>query len=115
MVSAALAALPRHIACPAVHLQAMLAIGAAMLGAQHVVGVDVDEDALRVAQQNVEEYEDYLPVRVWLLFGGRCVFYVWRQMEPTCTTIAAGVSVGRWPARRRWCSRMWRRARNACR
>lgn len=41
---------------------AMLAIGAAMLGAQHVVGVDVDEDALRVAQQNVEEYEDYLPI-----------------------------------------------------
>lgn len=40
----------------------MLSIGAAMLGAQHVVGVDVDEDALRTAQQNVDEYEDYLPV-----------------------------------------------------
>ncbi len=40
----------------------MLSIGAAMLGAQHVVGVDVDEDALRVAQQNVDEYEDELPV-----------------------------------------------------
>lgn len=74
LVSAALAALPPHTSCPAVHLQAMLAIGAAMLGAQHVVGVDVDEDALRVAQQNVEEYEDYLPVSVWLLFGGRCCF-----------------------------------------
>ena len=34
-----------------------------MLGAQHVIGVDVDEDALRTAQQNVDEYEDRLPVR----------------------------------------------------
>lgn len=41
----------------------MLSIGAAMLGALHVVGVDVDDDALRVARQNVDEYEDPLPVR----------------------------------------------------
>ena len=41
----------------------MLAIGAAMMGALHVVGVDVDDDALRIAQQNVDEYEDHLPVR----------------------------------------------------
>jgi predicted RNA methylase len=40
----------------------MLSIGAAMLGAQHVVGVDVDGDALRVAQQNVGEYEEQLPI-----------------------------------------------------
>jgi predicted RNA methylase len=40
----------------------MLSIGAAMLGAQHVVGIDVDDDALRVAQQNVEEFADPLPV-----------------------------------------------------
>lgn len=43
--------------------QAMLSIGAAMLGAQHVVGLDLDDDALRIAQQNVDEYEDPLPVR----------------------------------------------------
>lgn len=43
-------------------LQAMLSIGAAMLGAQHVLGVDLDDDALRIAQQNVDEYEEALPV-----------------------------------------------------
>jgi hypothetical protein len=43
-------------------LQAMLGIGAAMLGACHVVGIDVDADALEVAQANVAEYEDDLPV-----------------------------------------------------
>ncbi|PSC71671.1 methyltransferase 5 [Micractinium conductrix] len=41
---------------------AMLSIGAAMLGAQHVIGLDIDDDALRVAQSNVEEYEDPLPI-----------------------------------------------------
>ncbi len=40
----------------------MLSIGAALLGARHVVGVDVDPDALEVAQDNVEEFEDPLPV-----------------------------------------------------
>lgn len=40
----------------------MLSIGAAMLGACHVVGIDVDADALEVAQANVGEYEDPLPV-----------------------------------------------------
>lgn len=50
-------------ACCLAILQAMLSIGAAMLGAQHVVGVDVDDDALQVAQQNVDEYDDPLPVR----------------------------------------------------
>ena len=40
----------------------MLSIGAAMLGAVHVVGVDIDEEALAVAQENVEEFEDPLPV-----------------------------------------------------
>lgn len=47
----------------------MLSIGAALLGARHVVGVDVDPDALEVAQDNVGEFEDPLPVS-----GGRqCV------------------------------------------
>ncbi len=45
-------------------MQAMLSIGAAMLGACHVLGIDVDADALEVAQANVAEYEDELPVRV---------------------------------------------------
>lgn len=53
---------PPYLPFPRCPTQAMLAIGAAMLGAQHVVGVDVDADALRVAQQNVGEYEDPLPV-----------------------------------------------------
>mmetsp|Transcript_17307 Transcript_17307/g.55490 ORF Transcript_17307/g.55490 Transcript_17307/m.55490 type:complete len:181 (+) Transcript_17307:290-832(+) len=36
----------------------MLGIGAALLGAQ-VVGVDVDLDALEVAQDNMEQFEDF--------------------------------------------------------
>lgn len=39
-------------------LQGMLSIGAAMLGSSHVVGMDVDADALQIAQSNVEEFED---------------------------------------------------------
>ncbi|XP_071102017.1 rRNA N(6)-adenosine-methyltransferase METTL5-like [Haliotis cracherodii] len=35
----------------------VLSIGAVMLGAGSVVGVDVDDDALQVCQQNVEEFE----------------------------------------------------------
>jgi len=40
----------------------MLSIGAAMLGAGHVIGVDVDPDALRTALENIESYEDHLPI-----------------------------------------------------
>ena len=45
-----------------------------MLGALHVVGVDVDGDALRVAQQNAEEYEEPLPVgwQALLVCGRAC-------------------------------------------
>ena len=34
----------------------MLGIGAIALGAGHVLGIDVDEDALVVARENIEEY-----------------------------------------------------------
>lgn len=37
----------------ALALQGMLAIGAAVLGASHVVAVDVDQDALDLAKENV--------------------------------------------------------------
>eukprot|EP00890_Picochlorum_soloecismus_P000358 jgi/Picsp_1/1322/NSC_04803-R1_riken cdna 2810410a08 len=40
----------------------MLSIGAAMLGAGHVIGVDVDPDALHRALANMESYEDHLPI-----------------------------------------------------
>jgi hypothetical protein len=40
----------------------MLAIGAALLGSLAVLGVDIDADALEVAQQNCEQFEDPLPV-----------------------------------------------------
>lgn len=36
----------------------MLGIGAAMLGSPHVIGIDIDEDALQTAQENCEQYED---------------------------------------------------------
>eukprot|EP00271_Cylindrocystis_brebissonii_P016581 TRINITY_DN4044_c0_g1_i1.p3 TRINITY_DN4044_c0_g1~~TRINITY_DN4044_c0_g1_i1.p3 ORF type:complete len:109 (-),score=29.80 TRINITY_DN4044_c0_g1_i1:1827-2153(-) len=35
----------------------ILGIGAAMLGAEHVMGVDIDEDALSIAQENCAEME----------------------------------------------------------
>eukprot|EP00889_Picochlorum_renovo_P002689 jgi/Picre1/29719/NNA_005102.t1 len=35
----------------------MLSIGAALLGAGHVLGIDADEDALCIAQENLDEYE----------------------------------------------------------
>ena len=38
--------------------QGMLGIGAAMLGSFHVIGIDVDEDALQTAQENCKQYED---------------------------------------------------------
>lgn len=42
--------------------QGMLAIGAALLGSPCVVGLDVDADALQVAHDNCEQFEDPLPV-----------------------------------------------------
>ena len=43
--------------------QGMLAIGAALLGSSHVLGVDIDLDALELAQQNCDDFDDPLPVR----------------------------------------------------
>lgn len=50
--------LPSCVACA----QAMLSIGAAMLGARHVTGLDVDADALETAQSNCDMFEEPLPV-----------------------------------------------------
>eukprot|EP00798_Chlamydomonas_sp_ICE-L_P020578 gene20578-27374_t len=41
---------------------AMLCIGAAILGAPHVIGIDVDPDALEVAQENCDQFDDPLPI-----------------------------------------------------
>ena len=40
----------------------MLSIGAAILGAQHVIGIDIDADALQIAVENIHEFEDTLPI-----------------------------------------------------
>lgn len=40
----------------------MLSIGAAILGACHVIGVDLDTDALEIARENIDEFEDPLPI-----------------------------------------------------
>ena len=40
----------------------MLSIGAAILGACHVIGVDVDSDALEIARDNIDEFDDPLPI-----------------------------------------------------
>lgn len=54
-------------------LQGMLAIGAALLGSPAVLGVDVDADALEVAQHNCEGFEDPLPVRHTSAAGLLCL------------------------------------------
>ncbi|GLC36322.1 hypothetical protein PLESTM_000431200 [Pleodorina starrii] len=41
---------------------AMLSIGAALLGSRHVVGLDIDPDALQVAADNAEQFEEPLPI-----------------------------------------------------
>ena len=46
-------------------LQGMLGIGAAMLGSSHVIGIDIDADALQTAQENCDQFED-LQVRTSL-------------------------------------------------
>lgn len=38
--------------------QGMLGIGAALLGSSHVIGVDIDNDALETAQANLDSFED---------------------------------------------------------
>lgn len=45
----------------AVCLQGMLAIGCALLGAAHVIGIDIDEAALEIAAANAAEFEE-LPI-----------------------------------------------------
>lgn len=42
----------------------MLSIGAAMLGSPHVIGIDIDDDALGTAQENCEQFEG-LQVSPW--------------------------------------------------
>lgn len=37
---------------------AMLSIGAAILGACHVIGIDLDSDALEIAKENIDQFED---------------------------------------------------------
>lgn len=36
----------------------MLGIGAAILGSAHVIGIDIDADALQIAQDNCDQFED---------------------------------------------------------
>lgn len=56
-----------------VQLPLRCSIGAAMLGAGHVLGIDIDRDALATAQSNVAEFEEQLPVRL-RAGGGKCRF-----------------------------------------
>ncbi|EFJ44537.1 hypothetical protein VOLCADRAFT_106378 [Volvox carteri f. nagariensis] len=41
---------------------AMLSIGAALLGSRHVLGLDIDAEALEVAGENAAQYEEPLPI-----------------------------------------------------
>ena len=43
--------------------QGMLSVGAALLGASHVLGLDLDPEALEVAQENCQDFDGPLPVR----------------------------------------------------
>jgi predicted RNA methylase len=49
----------------------MLAIGAAILGATHVLAVDCDEEALEVAADNCSEF-DSLPVSISIADACSC-------------------------------------------
>eukprot|EP00877_Chromochloris_zofingiensis_P009215 jgi/Chrzof1/4547/Cz14g17230.t1 len=40
----------------------MLGVGAALLGSPAVVGIDIDPDALEVAQSNCQQFSDDLPL-----------------------------------------------------
>lgn len=40
----------------------MLSLACALMGASHVIGYDIDEDALGLANANKDDYEDDLPV-----------------------------------------------------
>ena len=53
--------LPATFAEPLDLAQGTLAIGAAMLGAEHVLGIDIDPAALVTAQTNMDEFDE-LPV-----------------------------------------------------
>lgn len=73
--------------------QAMLSIGAALLGSPYVLGVDIDEEALEVAQSNVDElFDGELPVGGWWASGRavrcavpRCVCY-----DAPCNNLSCG-------------------------
>ena len=54
---------PQAVTRTVVGAQGMLSIGAAALGCPHVLGVDVDPDALDLAASNLAEAGDDLPVR----------------------------------------------------
>ena len=64
----------------------MLGIGAAMLGSPHVIGVDIDEDALQTAQQNCQQYED-LQVSVMMLMSYMCHHFM-ASYDMWCHTLA---------------------------
>ena len=51
----------------------MLSIGAALLGSPYVLGLDVDSEALEVAAENCEQFEEPLPVRRC----SSCHMHVW--------------------------------------
>ncbi len=53
---------PHSPLCTRAAPQGMLSIGCALLGASHVIGLELDADALEVAQDNVQQFEDPLPV-----------------------------------------------------
>ena len=42
-------------------MQGRLAIGAALLGSPHVIGIDIDSSALETCSQNMDQFEE-LPV-----------------------------------------------------
>jgi ribosomal protein L11 methylase PrmA len=66
--------------------QGMLAIGAALLGSPYVIGLDVDPDALEVAQDNCEQFEDPLPVSNIQTAASMmsAVVCVWSPMDHWC-------------------------------
>ncbi len=53
---------PRALSWP----QGMLSVGCALLGASHVLALELDTDALQQAVENVEQFDEPLPVRAYV-------------------------------------------------
>lgn len=73
-------------------LQGMLGIACSLKGSPHVLGIDIDEDALHQAAQNIEEFEE-LPMQ--LLAADVCTALPFRRL-PAADIVISNPPFGAW-------------------